>query len=333
MTKYQYLPAEEQKIQIKFGDWGMLIPESHRDEIKRVVDKLTEDERVQLSGYPTSESDWFKPKGVTGKEVKSFSLKKWETLTFDEKSFYQAACVLREQVLGGSVNPQSIDFYTTVTELNALNWYNSCPEHLRKRIDDAKKTLPSPREVSRKDDEEIWDAISYALGDRPRVQYVVDGSDIQLRSYFQQAVYQRWCAKYQEEQFKKLIVELAPAIQKERRMLNEAMGINVDASGLPSQADGLDPTTSATVRWLQESGEMPLEFLARTYRSEDAKMTDRLTAARTLMDYVHRKIPQKQEVETKSLVPKLDPTTLKGLTEKELDVLEKLLAKIVGDSA
>jgi hypothetical protein len=74
---------------------------------------------------------------------------------------------------------------------------------------------------------------------------------------------------------------------------------------------------------------MPLEFLARTYRSEDAKTGDRITAARTLMDYVHRKIPQKQEIEQRSVIPKLDPSMLKGLTEKELGALEKILAKLV----
>lgn len=76
---------------------------------------------------------------------------------------------------------------------------------------------------------------------------------------------------------------------------------------------------------------MPLEFLARTYRSEEAKMSDRLTAAKTLMDYVHRKIPQKQEIETKNTVPKLEPSLLKGLNAKELETLERLLNKLSED--
>ena len=85
------------------------------------------------------------------------------------------------------------------------------------------------------------------------------------------------------------------------------------------------------MRWLQKSGEMPLEFLARTYRSENARMSDRITAARTLMDYVHRKVPVKQEVENKDITePKLDAKMLKGLTEKELNLLESILKKMGG---
>lgn len=112
-------------------------------------------------------------------------------------------------------------------------------------------------------------------------------------------------------------------------MLNKAMGLDVDALDLPSQADGLDDTQAATVRWLQASGEMPLEFLARTYRNEDAKMGDRITAARTLMDYAHRKVPVKQEIDTTTkTTPKVDPNMLRGLSESELETLEKLLSKL-----
>lgn len=112
-------------------------------------------------------------------------------------------------------------------------------------------------------------------------------------------------------------------------MLNQAMGIDVETNDLPSQAEGLDDTQAATVRWLQASGEMPLEFLARTYRSENAKMSDRITAARTLMDYVHRKVPVKQELETKDITePKLAAKATKGLSDKELNQLEALLKKM-----
>ena len=109
------------------------------------------------------------------------------------------------------------------------------------------------------------------------------------------------------------------------------MGLDFEENMLPSQAEGLDDTQAATVRWLQKSGEMPLEFLARTYRSENARMSDRITAARTLMDYVHRKVPVKQEVENKDITePKLDAKMLKGLTEKELNLLESILKKMGG---
>ena len=58
-------------------------------------------------------------------------------------------------------------------------------------------------------------------------------------------------------------------------------------------------------------------------------MGDRIQAAKTLMDYVHRKIPTKQEIEhTPNATPKLAPEVLRGLSDKELDTLEKLLTKL-----
>ena len=73
---------------------------------------------------------------------------------------------------------------------------------------------------------------------------------------------------------------------------------------------------------------MPLEYLARVYRSEDAKVSERINAARTLMDYVHRKIPQRQEIETNAGAPKIDAALLRNLTPAELDVLETLVKKM-----
>jgi hypothetical protein len=50
------------------------------------------------------------------------------------------------------------------------------------------------------------------------------------------------------------------------------------------------------VDWVQRTGETPIEFLAKTYRSSTAKTADRITAARALLDYVHRKMPQTIDV-------------------------------------
>lgn len=50
------------------------------------------------------------------------------------------------------------------------------------------------------------------------------------------------------------------------------------------------------IDWIQRTGETPIEFLTKTYRSSSAKIADRITAARALMDYVHRKMPHTIDV-------------------------------------
>jgi len=99
---------------------------------------------------------------------------------------------------------------------------------------------------------------------------------------------------------------------------------------LPNLAVGIgDDVSAATIRWLQSSGATPLEFLAATYRDDNAKVGDRIAAARTLMEYVHKRVPQKQEIETKEITePRLSRDALKGLSDKDLETLEALLSKL-----
>lgn len=223
-----------------------------------------------------------------------------------------------------------MNFYDLVTEDNAILWYSELPPHLKKTIEDKQKKFKNGRECTRHEVPALYEQVTKELGTRPlkpaEPADPLDGWNAKQMAQYEKL--KKWAARYDEKLLIALCVESAPAMQRERRLLNEAMGLNVDASDLPSQADGLEPTVAATVRWLQESGEMPLEYLARTYRSDDAKTSDRITAARTLMDYVHRKIPQKQEVETKAKVPQLDTSVMSALSKKELETLVKLLGKL-----
>lgn len=236
--------------------------------------------------------------------------------------------------ISDALNPlyeQIMNFYDKVTAETALEWYGELPAHLRRLIEHEKAKFKPGRECGSKECPEVYDQVRKELGARPLRP--ADPAD-PLEGHTQKQIEQyeqlkRWGNRYDELLLIRIILNNAEQIQNERRLLNKAMGINPDTTGIPNQAEGLDPTVAATVGWLQASGELPLEFLARTYRDEEAKMSDRLTAARTLMDYVHRRVPSKQEVETKDITtPKLDPKVLKGLSEKELDVLEKLLSKI-----
>lgn len=81
-------------------------------------------------------------------------------------------------------------------------------------------------------------------------------------------------------------------------MLSQALGLKQGGNGLPSQAEGLDTTQAATVRWLESSGETPLEYLTSVYRDDtpEVRVSDKIAAARALLDYVHRKVPATVEI-------------------------------------
>lgn len=50
------------------------------------------------------------------------------------------------------------------------------------------------------------------------------------------------------------------------------------------------------VDWVQRTGETPIEYLVKTYRASSSKTQDRISAARAVLDYVHRKMPQTIDV-------------------------------------
>jgi hypothetical protein len=69
--------------------------------------------------------------------------------------------------------------------------------------------------------------------------------------------------------------------------------------------------------------------MVEAYKNEELKFGDRLAAAAKLMDYVHRRVPVKQEIQTEEKlgVDKVDREALRKLSAKELDLLEQLLRK------
>lgn len=333
--KYVYLPEEDKKIRIGYEDWSMLVAKSRQQSIYDEVMNLSELDRIKLSTYHERNADWFAPYGAAqyvGKEVPSHPLSWWAGLTADEQTYYQAAAILKEQILGKPIERYApIDFYAAVEASNALDWYYACPEHLRRRID-AEIASIDVRTATRDADEATWDSVAFALGDRPRIQYDVFEGRTEIRSYLQLAVYKTWCASYQRELIKKKTAELAPTIQRERKMLASALGLS-GSDSLPDQSVDLQDTQAATIKWIQQTGETPLEFLAATYRNDGVKVGERIAAARALLDYVHRKVPVKQEIETEDkTAPKLSLAALKGLNAKELALLESLLEKLSKDN-
>jgi len=92
----------------------------------------------------------------------------------------------------------------------------------------------------------------------------------------------------------------------------------------PLSAQGLE----LQARYIQQVGADPLTVLKRISINPFCKPSDRVTAAKTLLEYSRRKIPSQFEVSGKDgQAIKLDRTMLSALSPKELDTLEKLLLK------
>jgi hypothetical protein len=81
--------------------------------------------------------------------------------------------------------------------------------------------------------------------------------------------------------------------------------------------------------WVAARGWTPVEFLVHTYRNGHQRMEHRIAAAKAVLEYAHRKIPQKVEAEVTGAGLSIDASMLKDLSDKDLDLLEKLLVKAV----
>jgi len=208
-----------------------------------------------------------------------------------------------------------MDFNDNLNEQNAMEWYDSLPAHIRKTIDNKVGESKSGEECVRLDDSDTWDTVTRELGARPGklpVNDSIDGNTPKEIAQFERR--KVWVARYNALLLMKVVLSLGPTLQKERKMLNAALNLN----DLPDQADGLDTTQAATVRWLQVTGETPLEFLAGTYRDDNNRIGDRIQAARALLDYVHRKVPAQVEVK------KMDDEDIKQQAETVQQVGEYL---------
>lgn len=91
-------------------------------------------------------------------------------------------------------------------------------------------------------------------------------------------------------------------------------------------------TTEDVETWIKSRGWTPIEFLTHTYRSGHQRMEHRISAAKAVLEFVHRKLPAKIEVEADitGRGMTLDATVLSKLSDKELEALEKILTKVGG---
>lgn len=289
--------------------------------------ELSRDEQVEIIQHKHA---WFKPKSWKKPKDSKYTKKWWDTLTGDQQTIRWALAFPTRCRQG--INEEQpialpkVSFYDTVSEQNALSWYADIPPHLRKSIEAEMAKAPSVVDVKKSD--ELYQAVAMIWGDRPELPEAREDG-LQGDEDFVIEVWCEWARMYTEQVMVQTIVKEAPRIQAERKMLSQALGLADGGNGFPTQSDGLDDTQAATVRWIQNTGQTPLEFLAETYRNDEVKASDRINAAKAMLDFVHRKVPTKTEVETKDISePKLDAKLLKGLSAKDLALLEQLLTKV-----
>lgn len=81
--------------------------------------------------------------------------------------------------------------------------------------------------------------------------------------------------------------------------------------------------------WIRSTGWTPVEFLLATMRNPFQAMNNRITAAKAVMDYAHKKQPAALELSGKDGAP-IKVASLSALSVEELEQLEALLTKANG---
>lgn len=100
-------------------------------------------------------------------------------------------------------------------------------------------------------------------------------------------------------------------------------------SALPPLPDDVDPDAA----WVRASGWSPLEYLTHCYRNPWMKTSDRVAAARAVLDYAHKRMPQRLALggdPANPIIPSFSPAALSALTDIEVDQLRALLDKLGG---
>jgi len=91
------------------------------------------------------------------------------------------------------------------------------------------------------------------------------------------------------------------------------------------------PEDGGEAAWIRSQGWTPLEMLVATYKNPFQKMSDRISAAKAVLDFCHRKLPSKIEVTADvKQSSTITADKLSRLTDKELETFTKLLAKLEG---
>jgi len=80
--------------------------------------------------------------------------------------------------------------------------------------------------------------------------------------------------------------------------------------------------------WVRSTGKTPLEFLTAVYRHPLVQMRDRISAAKTVVEYTHMKKPSSIEMTGRNGdAIKVSGAMLAGLSDAELETMQRLLEK------
>jgi hypothetical protein len=90
-----------------------------------------------------------------------------------------------------------------------------------------------------------------------------------------------------------------------------------------SELGDLDPDI-----WIKSRGWTPVEFLTHAMRNPFQQMGHRITSAKALLEYAHRKMPERLEIAGDLGVKHIDAAALAKLKPEELETLEKILEKM-----
>ena len=124
--------------------------------------------------------------------------------------------------------------------------------------------------------------------------------------------------------------QAAPTKDEAQAVADDMLKTYEDLAAGPSDIpDALDDPD-----WVRSTGKTPIEFLTAVYRHPLPLLRDRITAAKTVVEYTSRTMPSALELTGLNGGPlKVSSAMLSALSDAELADLEALLAKAARGSA
>jgi hypothetical protein len=107
--------------------------------------------------------------------------------------------------------------------------------------------------------------------------------------------------------------------------------------GKGRRIDLVDPLSDEGLRlqalYVQNFSQHPLDVMRRIMENPFTDPKDRMSAAKTIMEYSLRKPAQQLALDAKGVGLSIDASQLSNLSTKDLDLLEKLLSKATGGTS
>lgn len=120
-----------------------------------------------------------------------------------------------------------------------------------------------------------------------------------------------------------------PALEAQLDLSTDRQFLDYLAANAGGDLDPLsDEGLQLQARYVAEVGDHPLDVLKTLVKNPWVRPSDRISAAKALLEYGARKVPAQFELTGKDgAALRLDASALSKLSDKELDLLEKILAK------